>query len=901
MTLLVTNEYLRQRREVARGSLAALAKGLRSEIAPLIDHPVELPREKALLSRKGGRCEVDGMLLVFDPFDARHRCPGCGREYRGELHDRFRLYWYQLWLAERTLHAALLGALTDDAPARALATRLLEHYAEQYLRYPNADNVLGPSRPFFSTYLESIWLLQLTLALSLLEATPTSDTARIGAEVRERLILPSATLIASYDEGMSNRQVWNNAALMAAARMLDDRGMFDHAIHGPSGFHAHLGNALLEDGSWYEGENYHLFAHRGLWYGERLACMGGDPLPAHLERRYGDAFAAPFRTILPDLTYPSRRDSQYAVSIRQPRFAESCELGLAYGDDERLTSILARLYDPSVPRGDTGRRCSSADVERNLPATGLQRTDLSWRTLLCARAELPSLAPLPLGSDLLPSQGIGVIRRNGGDTYVSLDYGHSGGGHGHPDRLNFTLMDHATRWFDDPGTGSYVDATLHWYRSTLAHNAPIVDGRSQPRVHGILVEFHDDGTAGHMEARVSLAPGLVVSRRIVVLRDYLVDMLQWEGNALHEIALPMHGVEPAGERVVEPGIVLGGHGIEDGFDFLEDVTRVAMPASNRLTFQAMSANRGQLSGWTFLSEQATIWTATAPAPPGAAGRRPLTLLTQKSPTGSFVSVWSWAELIADVTRQGDSLAIARTDGSVHLHAWDDTSSSADVVRRSPVVERPLAEMDHAPAATIPSALPARQDSSITPQLALPARHVLSEDHYRQSELSWTDAGAPVVLVTISRADRQSVLVCVEVLESQRRFIPLDTDNEFDNEPASINGDSVQLYAVSSAGGAGLLLVPNGAVVDARRIDGWRNDMTVTATWMPTASGYRLSALLDVGARASELELDVIINETAPGRARRRGQLVLSGANGEFVYLRGDRHDSSRLLRFLLPQ
>jgi hypothetical protein len=45
---------------------------------------------------------------------------------------------------------------------------------------------------------------------------------------------------------------------------------------------------------------------------------------------------------------------------------------------------------------------------------------------------------------------------------------------------------------------------------------------------------------------------------------------------------------------------------------------------------------------------------------------------------------------------------------------------------------------------------------------------------------------------------------------------------------------------------------------------------------------------------------VIINETAPGRERRRGQLVLSGARGEFVYLRGDRHDDvARLLRFSL--
>jgi len=42
--------------------------------------------------------------------------------------------------------------------------------------------------------------------------------------------------------------------------------------------------------------------------------------------------------------------------------------------------------------------------------------------------------------------------------------------------------------------------------------------------------------------------------------------------------------------------------------------------------------------------------------------------------------------------------------------------------------------------------------------------------------------------------------------------------------------------------------------------------------------------------------DLIVNETTPQRERRRGQIVLSGARGEFVYLQGDRHDPERFLR-----
>src|SRR4051794_37179105 len=144
MTLIVTAAELEARRAIAVGELAPLAAGLRAELAPLVNAPPEVPREKALLSRSGGRCTFDRSLLRFDPYDARHFCPTCGREYVGGLQDRFRLYWYQLWLAERVVHAAVLGVLTNDADCRSAATTLLDRHAEQYLRLPNADNVLGP-------------------------------------------------------------------------------------------------------------------------------------------------------------------------------------------------------------------------------------------------------------------------------------------------------------------------------------------------------------------------------------------------------------------------------------------------------------------------------------------------------------------------------------------------------------------------------------------------------------------------------------------------------------------------------------------------------------------------------------------------------------------------------------
>src|SRR5947199_10358567 len=132
MSLLASDDVLRLRAAVASAELAALADGLAAELAPAVAKELYVPRDKALLSREGGRCARDGSTLAFDPFSPhRHRCPTCGEIYRGVLHDRFWIFWYQLWLAERAVHAALLGRLRGDAAARSLGARILERYCDQ--------------------------------------------------------------------------------------------------------------------------------------------------------------------------------------------------------------------------------------------------------------------------------------------------------------------------------------------------------------------------------------------------------------------------------------------------------------------------------------------------------------------------------------------------------------------------------------------------------------------------------------------------------------------------------------------------------------------------------------------------------------------------------------------------
>ena len=86
--------------------------------------------------------------------------------------------------------------LRGDARHGALARDIARRYCAMYASYPNRDNVLGPTRLFFSTYLESIWLLQLCVTADLLAAGNPAERPRARTDRRAE-----RALIAQYDEG----------------------------------------------------------------------------------------------------------------------------------------------------------------------------------------------------------------------------------------------------------------------------------------------------------------------------------------------------------------------------------------------------------------------------------------------------------------------------------------------------------------------------------------------------------------------------------------------------------------------------------------------------------------------------------------------------------------------------
>ncbi len=914
MSLLLSPDALEQRKRDLQNptALGGLGRSLQREVHAWLNVPV--PEGKSRLTRRGGRCATCTVLLAFDPRQPHaHRCPMCGVVYTDQEHHQWWLMNAHLWTAEQCTRASALAYLFDDHLAATRADTILAAYSEQYLRWPNRDNALGPTRPFFSTYLESIWLLHLAIALDLRIVAAGQCESQHAATI-DRLIAPSAALIADFDEGRSNRQVWHSAALLAASGLLGDVSLRETATHSLG---ALLRTGLHTDGSWYEGENYHLFAHRGLLSAVTLAERAGGALPAELMRRFESGFTAPFRTMLPDGTFPARRDSQYGIALRQYRTADWTECGFARHDTPELRAALASLYATWPNPGDTGRATSTADAERNQPGVRLTRADCNWRALLLARLDLPELESAVPHSELLEGQGLAVFRRDSGRFWVGLDYGDPGDGHGHPDRLNLVIATQHSRWLDDVGTGSYTSPTLAWYRSSMAHNAPMVNGRDQGAARGLLIAHDEQRDAGWVSAEFTdPVSGVRFVRTVVVLEDYVLDEITWTSEADVSVDLPLQAgcVDDVAEDWA-PFVPGTSHDA-----MLQRATATRTPAARTRALllrplpspaapsdAAHSTPNFEAMIWS--ASEATLWRAETIGPPAGLPHG-LVVLRQTGRVGRSVRVFAVPGMVAKL-EVGATAITVETAGDHHAR-WSHLRLDAGWrVARTALAQNVAYELRGVrsvttdatavvPAPRVPDVGRFGLDTS-APDASLFASVTLGKDNYRQTEEPWADAGSPTAQIGwFIFAEKPTFQVSAHVaLNRAPYFAPAVDENPLDNEPADINSDGVQFHWRSFVTGEwnSLLAVPDGDDVRVTVISGSRDD--ATASWQMGVPGgsYSVFFVVPWPGLGTVIECDCVINEGPPDRERRRGQLVLSGAHGEFGYLRGARQGPERAVFF----
>ena len=917
---MVTADELAARASVVSASpeLRALLEQLRRRAQPLLERMPPIPEHKALLSMDGGVCPDDGALLLFDPWSSTdHRCPRCGKTWCGERHDRNWARFQHLWLAERAAHLAAVAAVggAGDHACAQRAREILTAYADRYWRFPNRDNVLGPSRLFFSTYIESIWICNYLAAAVLLRAAGVLDPATEKAV--NTVTDEAATLIGDYDEGFSNRQTWNNAALAAVAVWFEDEDLARRAIEGDTGLIAHLGRGYGRDGMWYEGENYHLFALRGLLIGAGWARLAGVDFGAdeRLVTRLQAALLAPSLTALPDFTCPARKDARFGVSLAQPAYLELWEVGLARLATPETAGWLQTLYRDAKPPVLELFEFYLHDAPMPGTSGAVSRSSLSWWSLL---EMSPVLEPPPEdlqwkpASVLLESQGLAVLRHDG--RYVSLEAGPMGGGHGHPDHLHLTVHADGVHWLPDPGTARYVTRDLFWYRSTLAHNAPRLDGESQPPSHASCECFDVQEDWGWVRGRFEM-----LNRIVAAGPAYVVDVTDLTARDDRLLELPWH---LAGRGSVETKGRWVGDELPD--EFVTRVQRFEPDAPGPI----LVTHRQDGARLTLhLVFDGALLELEGPGLPGHPDRIPFYVVRARGRNVRIVTVLEphvGEPVVRGVETRGDTVEVTTAAGvDRHRFTGSDWAIEREGERalvlggereqRPPFV--PLLQLDP----PTPVAAPAFRVGG-TPQLdgslegfelAEPLQLAL-EDQYRRSEDAYP---GPEDFSALAYAawDERALYLAVDVTKPEVCLRPSPSAAlKLDNDPDDIHSDGLQIYLAPRAGpstdngdgggAVGYLIVPEqgGHRVRAQLTSDTRSpapSQPVTGAWRRTASGYRVTVALPwpagVHAHAGAcVAFDLIVNELLPGRLRRVGQLVWSGGGG-WVWLRGDRQDPAR--------
>jgi hypothetical protein len=907
--LVTTADEIGRRRHALRNApdLATLAERLGRLGDEVVRSPLYLPEQKALLSRDGGVCSRDGSRLSFDPFSPdQHECPACHNVYDGDRHHRAWVWRYHLWLTERAIHLALLDRLGVRHGAAATSREIVVRYSQAYRDFPNVDNVLGPTRLFFSTYLESIWLIQLIIAASLLDwegAEPQLDDLR--SVVRE-----SASLIASFDEGWSNRQVWNSTALVAAGRWLDDATLLQWGAEGPHGVMALLTQAVSEGGRWHEGENYHFFALRGFQLAAELLRQAGidlyrdDPWQERLRGMY----TAPLTTVLPDLSVPARGDSPFGVTLLQPRFAELWEIAWSRTDDTRLAGLLTAMYQADVQQSDDHGLCEIAEVEQNRPARRLSRSDLGWKALLWMRDAAPQGDPCAwMEGSVLVGPGGPAVLRPAPERYAGLECSGTGSGHGHPDRLHVTLY-WDRPWLVDVGTGSYVAESLHWYRSTLAHNAPGLRGAGQLGGRAWCSAFDERGEWAWCRgvAEGMLGPETTVTRTIVTGPDCVVDVVDVSAPEDCTVDLPLHVL---GEAAIDAVTVRdapdefrpdSGAGHETGYGAVDHPRLLVEPPA---LVRHVSDER-QLDVFLPPRDGESCYRVRGPGPSSLdfadTERRDFVVRRSVGP-GQWVQVYAPPSAgITGVTVDGGVVAIEGPEGALCTVAVGGDGArivgSGDTEVRLegliPEPEEPVHQPLRRTAIRCQLLDRAPTVDDYFDSMAPGAPITLGPSHYRRSEMTYPGESVFGGRVGVA-AHARHLYVGVEVRKPKVVLRAADVeDPRLDNEVPDIHSDGVQIY-LDWHGRCGFVAVPEaeGEGVRIRPVAGTTAGTgQLTGTWRRTNEGYRVLLRFDAGAdlvAGDHVLVQVVVNEMQPGRERRAGQLALAGGGG-WVYLRGDR-------------
>jgi hypothetical protein len=410
-------------------------------------------------------------------------------------------------LARAAISCALVYAIEKDRAYADKAAQILVAYAKAY---PGPHTGATTGGIMYQSLCEAVWVIPLAQAYDLIYYSRS-----LSDEQRE---LVEARLFRPVAEGLKNVGIsgnwgsWHLSAVGVIGLAIKDADLTEYAIES---FKSQITDQLGDDGLWPESvHTYHFYPLRAFVHLAEACYRAGIDI-YNWEARPGKSlkamFTSPLAYAYPSFRLPAINDGWFDSFLP----ADLYEIAYRRWNEPLFAWVLKRAYRFGEAPVNTDQQEHARVFTRNSFYAFVFGRDLPGRT-----------RPPVFKSRDFPSLGICTVR-NDDEVMATLDYGPFLG-HGHLDKLGFTLYANDTLVVPDYGTPGYGSKIIEWYRQTPAHNTVVVDGKSQEQTHerglisryaGAFLQFAEAVAEDHYPGVRQTRTVLMVARTCLVIDE----------------------------------------------------------------------------------------------------------------------------------------------------------------------------------------------------------------------------------------------------------------------------------------------------------------------------------------------------------------------------------------------
>jgi len=444
----------------------------------------------------------------------------------GYTHQRHKKNWFMMQKA-----GVLYQVTGADMYAIYIRDMLLE-YAEMYPTLPihPTDRSYATGKIFWQCLNDANWLVYVSQAY---DAIYDFCTVEERTKLENDLFRPYADFLSidnpKFFNRIHNHSTWGNAAVGMIGLVMNDDELVNRALYGlkidankkderdndgglirpdgqkKAGFLAQLDGSFSPDGYFTEGPYYLRYAiFPFLQFGKALANNRPELgiLTYRDEILKKAVYALLYQTDKNGLFFPIN-DSQKGMSWDAREVIMAVDLAYQhYGEDPMLLSV-AEIQGKVIL--DEAGFLVARDLERGL-AKPMEQKSIAYKD----------------GADGKQG-GVGILRTStavDNELCLVMKYSEQGMGHGHFDKLSYSLYDEtgevmqdygAARWvnIDQKGGGRYLKENNTWAKQSIAHNTLVInetshyngDIRIGEKHHPDLYYFNGEGDVQVVSAK----------------------------------------------------------------------------------------------------------------------------------------------------------------------------------------------------------------------------------------------------------------------------------------------------------------------------------------------------------------------------------------------------------------